>query len=298
MRKFVYAGAPTDSVGVKGGAERAPEVLRDLGLVVALDAIDAGNIDCLIRGTRRDAISGLKSAAAVAETTAVLRRRVSHLISDHHIPFIAGGCCSILPGALAGACDGQPGLGKIGLIYVDGHMDLYDGDISPTGEAADMALGAVLGLGPEPWMAVLGSHALVNSEDVVLLGFRDREDAETEGALVPEDLQPKPKIHDVDNLREMGPAHAGRAATAKLDRSPGRFWLHIDVDVLDELVFPATDYLMPGGLDWEELTALLRPIFASPAMCGVSLACYNPDKDTGASCGLRLVDMFRAVCRQ
>ena len=43
---------------------------------------------------------------------------------------------------------------------------------------------------------------------------------------------------------------------------------------------PATDYLMPGGLEWDELAALLgaarRLARRSPAL---SLGCVNPEKD-------------------
>jgi arginase len=68
--------------------------------------------------------------------------------------------------------------------------------------------------------------------------------------------------------------------------------------VLDQDVFPATDYLMPNGMTWEELAPLMRPIAASEALIGFSLACYNPDKDPGRSCGRTLVDALgRALDR-
>jgi arginase len=59
----------------------------------------------------------------------------------------------------------------------------------------------------------------------------------------------------------------------------GRFWIHLDVDVLDEVAMPATDYLMPGGLEWDELAALLGPLCAAPGLAGLSLGCLNPEKD-------------------
>ena len=47
---------------------------------------------------------------------------------------------------------------------------------------------------------------------------------------------------------------------------------------------PATDYLMPGGLEWDELAALLRPrCVASSALAGLSLGCVNPEKDRGGA---------------
>ena len=70
------------------------------------------------------------------------------------MPFLVGGCCTLVPGALAGARDG---LGQVGLAYVDGHLDTYDGQTSPTGEAADMPVSVIAGNGPEDWSAEVGA---------------------------------------------------------------------------------------------------------------------------------------------
>ena len=43
-------------------------------------------------------------------------------------------------------------VGDLGLVYVDGHLDFYDGVTSPTGEAADMPIAVLLGDGPAPWV--------------------------------------------------------------------------------------------------------------------------------------------------
>ena len=53
------------------------------------------------------------------------------------------------------------------------------------------------------------------------------------------------------------------------------------MDVLDEAAMPATDYLMPGGLQWEELAELLRAALRLPAAAGLSIGCLNPEKDPG-----------------
>ena len=74
----------------------------------------------------------------------------------------------------------------------------------------------------------------------------------------------------------------------------GRFWIHLDVDVLDERVMPATDYLMPRGLEWEELAELLAPLGASPAAIGLSVGCLNPEKDPGGLLTERTCDLLVA----
>jgi arginase len=42
---------------------------------------------------------------------------------------------------------------------------------------------------------------------------------------------------------------------------------------------PSTDYLMPEGLEWDELAQLMAPLGASPGLAGLSLGCLNPEKD-------------------
>ena len=71
-----------------------------------------------------------------------------------------------------------------------------------------------------------------------------------------------------DELRAEGLAAAGARAAQRLAADGARFWIHLDVDVLDERAMPATDYLMPGGLQWDELAALMGPLGASPGSPG------------------------------
>ena len=65
----------------------------------------------------------------------------------------------------------------------------------------------------------------------------------------------------------------------------------MDVDVLDEQAMPATDYLMPGGLEWDELAELLGPLCASPAVAGLSIGCVNPEKDPDGTLVRRTSDL-------
>ena len=92
-----------------------------------------------------------------------------------------------------------------------------------------------------------------------------------------------------------GVAATGAAVRDQLIASAGRYWVHLDVDVLDELAFPATDYLMPGGLSRDEVADLMRPLLASPALAGLSLACYNPAKDADGDGARYLVGLFREL---
>jgi arginase len=149
-----------------------------------------------------------------------------------------------------------------------------------------MPISVVLGLGPAAWVGAAGGPA-AEPERTALVGFRDRAESIADGMRRPEDLPHPPLLYGAAELRAHGLAAAATELAERLGAGP--FWLHLDVDVLDEAVFPATDYLQPEGLGWEELAALLGPLAAADALVGASLACYNPDKDPGFVCGRRLV---------
>ncbi|HEY6567822.1 MAG TPA: arginase family protein, partial [Actinomycetota bacterium] len=245
---FSVIGVPIDSVGRSGGTERAPAALRAMGLIDAIDGSDAGDLDVRIRGEERDPDTGIVGSADVMIATLGIRQAVDSSIRAGSRPFLAGGCCAELPGALAGARDA---VGRLGLAYFDGHLDLYDGVTSPTGEAADMPVAAALGLGPQAWVQAAGGPS-ISADDTAIVGYRDLEQSLADGMIDPDSLEGLTHV-DVEAVRSRGPGAVGIETERALSRTPGRFWLHLDVDVLDETVFPATDYLFSGGMEWSEL---------------------------------------------
>ena len=288
MSGLELIGVPIDSVGRSGGTELAPAALRELGIAPALGAGDAGDLEVRIRGEVRDPATGIVGSADVLATTATLRRSVAGALEAGRRPFLLGGCCAELPGALAGARDA---LGRVGLAYLDGHLDLYDGTTSPTGEAADMPVAVALGRGPERWVEAAGGASLAVA-DTAIVGYRDKEESLEHGMLQPEQLGPELTHLSVEEVRAEGPRAVGERIAASLS-AEAPFWLHLDVDVLDQDTFGATDYLMPSGMSWEELGDALGPLASAPALAGASLACYNPEKDPGRRCGQALVDSLR-----
>jgi arginase len=286
MRPFTFLGVPIDSVGRSGGTEHAPPAFRAHSRADdPWSVADAGDLDVRIRGDVRDPVSGVIAIDDVVAMTREVGDAVEGLRRDGRIPFVMGGCCSLVPGALAGARRVDPG---VGLIYLDGHLDLYDGETSPTGEAADMPIAVVLGRGPSAWVDASGSVA--DPDRVWLLGPRALEEALSYGHPHPDDI-PGLSFTDADAVRATGAEAVARAT----GDAAGPCWVHLDVDVLDETAFPATDYLMPGGLQLTELGDLLRPLLASPWLAGISIGCYNPDKDPGGANGDALAGLFRGA---
>lgn len=283
-------GVPIDSVGRSGGTEHSPAALRALGLVEAIagrrDVVDAGDLDVQVRGAQRDPATGVVAWPDVAAMTDVVLASTVSSIEAGHLPVLIGGCCALEPAAVAGACRA---LGTVSLVHVDGHLDVYTGQTSPTGEAADMPCAALLGIGPDAWASRLGHEPVLRGDQVVALGHRDPDEL-TDGSLTLA-LEHGVRSTPVGQVTT-DPFAAGASAATAL---PEPIWLHLDVDVLDEVAFPATDYLLPGGLTVDELHLALQGVFASGRVIGFSLGCYNPEKDADQSSGQQLVEVLADV---
>ena len=199
-----------------------------------------GDLDVRLVGRDRDPATGVLGWPSVLATTAGAS---ASLVRDQ----IAAGRTAVPARRLlhAAARRAQRGPGRArrrsGSAYLDGHLDLYDGQTSETGEPADMPISVITGHGPAAWSAAIGAP-LVARPELVLLGPRDRDEAVAYGCVLPEDAGLDTELTPAA-LRDRGLAAAGQAARDQLSAAAGRYWVHLDVDVLDELAFPATDYL-------------------------------------------------------
>lgn len=281
-------GVPIDSVGTAGGTELGPAALRDL--LGPEGFVDAGDTSQQIRGLERDSRNGWLAFDDILAMTAEVRAAVAALTAGGKVPVLLGGCCTLLPGALAGARDS---LGDIGLAYFDGHLDLFTGQTSPTGEGADFPVAAALGIAPDELLGVIGETPLVDPANIALIGARDQEELDL--------IAPFPaglgigRIEYRDELRHADLGRVGESLEAELTGDGRGFWLHLDVDILDREAFPATDYLMPDGMSMAELRSLIAPLASSPGLVGVDITCFNPEKDPGGSCGRELAGLMRST---
>ncbi len=286
MSRITLFGVPIDCVGEPVGTTRTPGVLRGAGVVDERGARDRGSHDVFLGPAERDPTTGIVGSASVLELTRTVREATADALDDDGKLIVLGGCCTLQVGATAGVRDRYP---DAGLVFVDGHMDLYDGMTSPGGEAADMPVAVLLGRGPDAWGEVVGAPVL-DPADVALVGFRDLEEARALGSITPDDL-PGITAIDTESVRARGIEATVAAAVPPGGR---RFWVFTDVDVLDpgEL---AVDAPQPDGLGWGEFGSLLRPLVHDPRCLGITIACYNPDLDEDGTGARKVVDLLSDV---
>ena len=260
------------------GVETLPEALLAAGLAERIGASHAGRVDPPPYDPRRDEATGLLNPHGIAAYSLSLADAIAPVRESGDFPVVLGGDCSILLGCVLATRR----RGRAGLLFLDGHADFYQPEAEPNGEAASMELALVTGRGPALVTNLDGLRPLVRDEDVVALGPRDAEIAEENGSQRVEDTDIA--MTDLSALREQGGSEAARRALDRLcNPALEGFWIHLDADVLDDALMPAVDYRMPGGLQWDELSAVLRRAVGSGRALGIDITIFNPKLDeTGA----------------
>jgi arginase len=110
------------------------------------------------------------------------------------------------------------------------------------------------------------------------LGYRGGPDGY--GALTEPAARPPLLWLPLTDIRNQGPLAAAEAALTLFERARLQgFWIHLDVDVLDDTVMPAFDSRQPDGLSYEELSAVLRRPLLSPLTVGMEITILDPDLD-------------------
>jgi len=294
--RLAVIGVPTNSAGVSGGEAAAPDALRAAGLIEALavgnDVVDFGNVSFAPEPTdRRDAETGIISPLTMQSMITATRAAVTRAYDERRMPLVIGGDCPLLIGCLLAGRD-QIGRGP-GLLFVDGHEDAYPPKESLTGESADMELGLVVGFTKLSGLPDLAAELpIVDPHDVVLLGPRDKAEVERDGI---ESVAHRVIVLDDAHLRAAGIEITLKRWLDQFQHRPGRFWFHLDWDVLSSEGMPAVSYPQPGGLAWDEVEIIAKAAISADHLIGIDTTIYNPDLDPDGAHARKIVEFLARV---
>ena len=281
------------------GVRHLAEALRELDLVGRLGASDAGRIEVPAYSPEPDPITGFRNGPAIRTVTIGLATEIGALLDQGSFPFVLGGDCSIVLGAMLALRR----RGRYGLAFVDGHddyslvkdYDRYAGRFA----AAGLDLGLVTGHGPDALCDIDGLRPYVREADTVHLGLqREPEDAEFFDVASFDDSAITRFTAAL--IRSGDPSQVAAQATDHLatTRSVAGFWIHLDADVLHRDVMPAVDSPNPNGISLAELEAILGTLLASPLASGMHVGIYDPELDPDRAAGQALADTLTAAFKR
>ena len=290
--RYVIIDAPS-ILGLRNtGVQDLPEALKKAGLMDRLNATFTGRVQPSMHyDPTRDPITHLLNGTSIALFSKDLSKIVNIEIEKKNFPIVLGGDCSILIGVLLGLRR----IGRYGLFFIDGHSDFYQPQASTTGEVADMELAFVSGRGPDILSNIDGLKPLMLDDDIVVFGYRDAEQSTNYGSHNVRDTSMQ--VLDLSDVRNLGINKAASLAVSNLLTSEdlSGFWIHLDADVLNDRIMPAVDYrLGTGGLEFSELSYILKILISSQKAIGMTITIYNPNLDSSGSIARNFVSCIVA----
>lgn len=250
-------GVPYGMAGVHNSTAAAPAAIRsqsqrfgrfidhydyDLGGPL-LDGRDIRIVDCGdVSGEPLDIPGNVERA----------RRAVERILEGGAVPFVLGGDDSI-PIPVLRAYQGR---GQLTLIQIDAHIDWRDevdgvreGYSSPMRRASEMGW-----IGP---MVQVGMRGVGSARP------NDVRDAHARATII---TATEVHSHGVEPVLSSIPAD-------------GPYFITIDCDGLDPAVMPGVGAPVPGGLSFQQVSALIQGVARKGRIAGVSLVELDPSRD-------------------
>jgi arginase len=283
-------GLKEPSPGKEPGVRRLPEWLRQHNFHKRIVPENVKTLHAPAYQMIMDIESEVLNADAIVHYAKEQALLLGGVLATDTFPLVIGGDCSIMVGSALTLKQ----RGNYALFYLDGHTDFMLPEASQTGGAGGMAAAIVAGLGPEKLTNIQGLSPYIKEEYVWCVGNREY-DEEYERTV----KDAKATYVDLNSLRALGidncvSAFLEMVHTQGLDG----FWIHVDVDVLDDDVMPAVDSRTPGGLSYEEFDKLVGLLLSSPKAAGLEITILDLDLDPSGKYTRGFVDHFVTTFNQ
>jgi arginase len=254
------------------GVKKLPDWLRKFDFHRAINPNNIFRLEAPEYSMKLDQESGVLNADAIITYAKEQAEFISKNYQENTFNIMIGGDCSILIGtALA-----LNKLGNFGLFYLDGHTDYIPVHLSETAAAAGMDLAIITGMGHEKLIDIDGLKPYFSEDNIYCAGNAETDDEE----YVDQILNSNIEYFDLDKLRKNG---FGKTAedflTMISSKSLDGFFIHLDVDVLNDQLMPAVDSRMEDGIDYENLREILQSLVNSPLCFGMEITVLDPDYD-------------------
>lgn len=219
---------------------------------------------------------------------------VEKALQEKALPLVFSGDHSNAIGTVTGIADAYPGK-KIGIIWVDAHLDLHSPYTTPSGNMHGMAVNALLSenhhgnhkneLNPETitlWNKIKKSgrleiHPKISPENIVFIGTRDFEEEEWD--LV---QHLKIRVYTPDDIRKKGMSNILAETHSYLDHCD-LLYTSFDVDSLDPTISSGTGTPAPDGLSYQDAELIFKSLVNHPKTTVFEISEINPLLDNDHS---------------
>lgn len=236
-----------------------------------------------------NSVEKLNAIPEIAKINDELAKTVSQLVRNNQFFITLGGdnCCSI--GTWSGAAAAKKERAKIGLIWIDAHMDSHTPDSSHSKNVHGMPLAALLGFGDERLTNIMTPSAKVQPENVVVIGARSYE-AEEKDLLD----QLNVKIYYMSDIEELGLDVVLQEAIERVNKhASGGYGICLDLDVIDPEEAPGVGSPEPNGIPSEDVLEAFDYLKHDRRLLGLEIVEFNPVLDKENKTEKLIVDLIK-----
>lgn len=277
MKEIVLIEAPTNlglkesSPGIEPGVKFLPAALDKAGFYKLIGIKERIHVEPPAYSMHLDKASGIRNADAIAGYSKELAEVIKGVIEQDKIPLVIGGDCSVM----IGSCVALKQKGNFGLFHLDGHTDYMRPEFSETKAAAGMGLALVAGVGHKKLTDIDGLMPYIKEENIFCVGNREYDET-----YVGLSLQSHMRYIDLIGIRTEGIESIVLDFLQMVERKkPDGFWIHFDVDALNDEIMPCVDSRAEDGLWYNELKKMLKPLIQSPFFTGMEITILDPTLD-------------------
>ncbi|XP_075157136.1 arginase [Haematobia irritans] len=301
--KLGILGVPFSKGQRKAGVERAPDLLREHGLITKLQQSsggnllisDYGNLDYkLIDDSQTPAqYKNMKNYGSFMNCNRALIEKIPQILQEQDQFLCLGGDHAIGFGSVAGHLVHSPNLS---LVWVDAHADINLHSTSASGNIHGMPVSFLLQELRDFWKhAHLDDIApkCLRADQLVYIGLRDIDPYE---AYILNKLGIR--AFAMDSVDKYGISKIMEMTLDALDVN-NKIHISFDIDALDTTIAPSTGTAVNGGLSLREGLYIVEALSKTKRVQGVDLVEVNPSLGSQNDVNITLsaaMEILKIVC--
>lgn len=264
-------GLKKTDYAIEPGVKKLPDWLKQFGFHDQIKPDKVVRLEPPVYTMLVDKASQVRNADTIVAYAKEQAALLYNEINNETFQLILGGDCSILIGSTIALRQ----KGKYGLFYLDGHTDFIWPEMSGTHGAAGMDLAIVAGHGHDKLTNIHNLKPYIQEAYIYCAGNREY-DVAYERPVIESNVT----YFSLNRLRENGLDNTVQQflQMVQLNNLDG-FFIHFDVDALDDRIMPAVDSRTADGLSYKELTEILTPLLSSKKAVGMEITILDPDLD-------------------
>ena len=288
MRNIAVIGAACGYGAQIHGCQDGPDVLQSFGF---MDRLNEAGINYHWDGILHLPEDSYRTPlSSVSDFCRKLAFQVGLTVARGDFPLVLGGDHSCAIGTWSGVKSALPDPGRLGLIWIDAHMDSHTYATTPSSAIHGMPLACLLGHGDELLTHIATPLPKLLPENVCLIGTRSFEEGEAKLL-----RQLGVRIFSMEEIMRRGMGAVWHEALAIVQNQTAGFGISLDLDVLEPSEEPGVGSPEPGGVLKNILVEMLHTLKTNPGFLAMEIVEYNPYLDTRFATAHAVCDLVAAI---